>query len=243
MNAACPSDLALEAYLLSPERSKVAPHLDACEDCRGRVARMQEEGDEFRQYVFPATVGAIEEAVRPRRRWSLLFAPLGALVAAAAALLVVVPAGPHGPGPDYVGTKGLGFAAFVNGVDGAHVVEDGAVVPASGELRFTLDPSGPCHLWIVSVDAKGEVSRLYPPEGAASGARTAGPIPGGAVLDGQPGPERLFAVCAGEKASWYDVSRAASTAKGGPDAVRRAHALGAPLANAPQSTLLLEKRP
>lgn len=246
MTARCPSDLALEAFLLQPERSPLREHLDACAPCRTRVARMEAEGEEFRRFVFPATVAAIEEAARPRRsRWAFLLAPVGALAVAAAALLVVR-TGPAAPPADYVGTKGgggggLALGVYVGAEDGARLVVDGDPVPAAGALRFKVTAASPCRLWIVSVDGAGQVSRLFPPEGDRAEPRGAGEVPGGARLDGQVGPERLFAVCAGEAHGWDDVRRAASAAGAGPDAVRRAHALGAPLADAPQSTLLVEK--
>lgn len=243
MTARCPSDLALEGYLLEPQRSPVKPHLDGCEPCQGRLARMQQEGDEFRRYVFPATVDAIQEAAAPRRsRWATLFAPIAALAAVGAAALLVVRAGPSGPGADYVGIKGKGvtLGVYVGAEDGARPVDDGGAVPAAAALRFKVNPAAACRLWIVSVDGAGEVSRLFPAPGAAPAPVAAGAVPGGAVLDGQPGPERLFAVCAGEATSWDDVRRAAAVT-GGPDQVRRAHGLGAPLADAPQASVLLEK--
>jgi hypothetical protein len=207
---------------------------------------MEAEGEEFRRYVFPATVDAVQEAARPRRsRWALLLAPVGALAAVGLATLLVVRTGPAGPSPDYVGTKGagVGLGVYVGAQDGARPVDDGGAVAPSAALRFTVNPPSTCHLWIVSVDARGDVSRLYPPQGAGADARPPGPVPGGAVLDGQPGPERLFAVCAPEATTWDDVRRAASADAAGPAGVRRARGLGAPLADAPQSTLLLEKRP
>jgi hypothetical protein len=245
MTARCPSDLALESHLLAPDRSPLAPHVDACGRCRGRLARMQEEGEEFRRFVFPATVEAVEDAAARRRpRLAFLFAPAGALAALAAALLVFVRTqGPDGPSADYVGTKGsgIGLAAYVNEADGARPLEDGAVVPASAALRFKVSPAGECFLWILSMDARGQVSRIYPPKGATVETRPSGPVPGGAVLDGEPGPERLFAVCAPASMSWDDV-RATAPAATGPQAVRHARALGGPLARAEQSTLLVEKR-
>jgi hypothetical protein len=246
VTARCPSDLALESHLLSPERSPVAPHLDLCDRCRGRIARMKAEGEEFRRFVFPATVDAVEEAaVRRRPRLGWLFAPAGAFAAVAAALLVFVRTqGPQGPSADYTGIKGtgIGLAAYVNGPEGARALEDGASVPASAALRFSVKPAGDCFLWILSLDAKGQVSRIYPAKGAEAEKRVSGPVPGGAVLDGEPGPERLFAVCAPAAMSWADV-RAAVPASSGPGAVREARTLGGPLASAAQSTLLVEKRP
>ncbi len=244
MTARCPSDLALEAHLLEPERSPLAPHVAGCERCRARVARMNEEGEEFRRFVFPATVDAVQDAaVRRRPRLAWLLGPIGALAAAAAVLVLV--RGPAGPPADYLGVKGngVGFTVFVNEAGGARPLEDGAVVPASAALRFKVSLAGECFLWILSVDAKGQVSRIYPPKGTPPEKRSAGPVPGGAVLDGEAGPERLFAVCAPQSLAWAEVRRAAEPAGAGVDSVRRARALTAPLAGALQSTLLVEKRP
>jgi hypothetical protein len=246
VTARCPSDLALEAHLLAPGRSEAAPHLDVCDRCRARVARMQAEGEEFRRFVFPATVEAVESAAGRRRpRLAFVFGPVGALAAMAAALLVFVRTqAPDGPDTGYVGAKGggVGLAAFVNGEGGARPLEDGAVVPAAAALRFRVSPAAECFLWILSVDAKGQVSRIYPPKGVPPEPRGAGTVPGGAVLDGEGGPERLFAVCAPPAMGWGEI-KAAAPAATGPEAVREARALGGPLAGAHQSTLLLEKRP
>jgi hypothetical protein len=122
-------------------------------------------------------------------------------------------------------------------------VPDGAAVPSTAALRFKVQPAAECWLWILSVDAKGEVSRLYPPKGALPDRRGAGTVPGGAVLDGQPGPERIFAVCAPSQTTpWAEVKAAASVASGGPDRVRAARTLGGSLSGAKQASLLLEKK-
>lgn len=246
----CPSDLALEAHLLAPETSPLAKHLEACPPCAARVARMTAEGEEFRRFVFPATVEAVEDAAERRRprawlRWPVLVAPIGAVAAVAIALVLGIR--PPGPEDGYVGYKGggMGLAVFVNGGEGAQAVADGATVPASAALRFKVQPAGEgCWLWILSVDASGEISRLYPPKGVSPDQLGAGPVPGGAVLDGQPGPERIFAACAPDaKTSWAEVKAAAAEAAGGADRVRAAQGLGGALAKARQATVLLEKRP
>lgn len=247
MTARCPSDLALETYLLEPERSPHARHVHACATCRGRVARMREEGEDFRRYVFPATVEKVEQAAGSRRRFSLAFivGPVAAVGALAAALLLFVKTQQGGPAPDYVGLKGsgLGLAVYVNTAAGAQAVEDGAAVPASAALRFKVAPAGECWLWIMSVDAKGQVSRLYPPNGVPPQATAAGPVPGGAALDGTAGPERIFAVCAPSAMAWNDVKATAQPYAASAEAVRGARVLGGALASAAQSTVLLEKRP
>jgi hypothetical protein len=243
MTARCPSDLALESFLLEPARTNYGAHVGACPRCQARVAAMREQGEEFRRFVFPATVAAVEDAAARRRpRLAFLFAPVGAFAALAAALLLFVRP-PSGPPSDYLGVKGgdVRFTAFVSAEAGARALEDGAVVPASAALRFQVSASDDCYLWILSVDATGQVSRLYPPKGTPPTRHAAGAVPGGAVLDGQPGPERLYAVCAPPAMAWSEVRRAAEPSAPGAEVVRAARPLGAPLAGALQSTLLLEK--
>src|SRR5918911_3752043 len=91
MTARCPSDLALQGYLLERTSSKHAAHVGTCATCQSRVARMEEEGQQFLQYVYPATVGKIEEAAGGRRaswkRWMIVL-PVPAAAAMAAVLLV-----------------------------------------------------------------------------------------------------------------------------------------------------------
>ena len=55
--------------------SPLARHVDACQPCRGRVARMEEDGRRFRQFVFPATVAYLLLRDESRRR-HLRFAAL-----------------------------------------------------------------------------------------------------------------------------------------------------------------------
>jgi hypothetical protein len=238
----CPSELDLELHLLAPARSRLAPHLAECARCRGQLAAMEAVGDKFRREVFPATVDAVVERSGRRRlpRW-LVAAPLGALAAAAAALFLFVR-----PPADYVGAKGalLGLTVLVNDAAGPRAARDGEAVSAAASLRFEVRPARACGLWLVSVDGGGQVSRLYPPAGGAAEVAAAATLPGGAVLDGQAGPERVFAVCAPSPLPWAEVERAARTvAAGGAAAVRAAGALGGLPRDAAQATVLLEKRP
>jgi hypothetical protein len=238
----CPSDLRLEAHLLDASASGLSPHLEGCADCQARLRRMEAEGEDFRRFVFPATVDAVMEAASPRRRtnWFAAFVPAAA-AAAAGFLLFLTPAPPEG----YVGSKGgaLGLTVFVGSPDGARAVADGARIPATSALRFQIRSSEPCRIWIVSVDAAGQVSRLYPPwgdEGAEVG--SAGPLPGGAVLDGRPGPERIFAVCTQQPLRLSVLESAGrAVASGGRDGVRSARQLEGLPPGALQASLLLEK--
>jgi hypothetical protein len=250
MTARCPSDLALERHLLSPERSTLTGHLAACPACAARLETMKRQGEEFLRFVYPATVEAVEAAAaRPTlakawRRWLLLVPALGA----AAALLVLV-SRPAAPPDDYLGVKGggpLGLAVFVQEGSAPRLARDGEPVAAGSALRFRIRTARPCHLWILSLDARGQVSRLYPVqgEGGALVERSAD-LPGGAVLDGQPGPERLIALCAPAPLGWASAEQAVRTSAGaaGPDVVRQAITVAGLPSGTAQDSLLLEKRP
>lgn len=250
MTARCPSDLALERHLLSPEGTALIGHLAACQDCAARLATMQRQGDDFLRFVYPATVEAVEAAAaRPSlalawRRWFALVPALGG----AAALLFFL-ARPQAPPDDYLGTKGggpLGLAVFVQDGPSPRLARDGEPVPAAAALRFRVRIARPCHLWLLSVDARGQVSRLYPTagEGGASVEQSAD-LPGGAVLDGQPGPERIVALCAPAPLGWAAAESAVRASLGapGPDSVRRAASIAGLPAGTAQDSLLLEKKP
>ncbi|HET9599914.1 MAG TPA: DUF4384 domain-containing protein [Anaeromyxobacteraceae bacterium] len=251
-----PSDLALEGYLMERERSKVAPHVGSCDTCRGRIARMEREGQEFLQYVFPATVEKIEEAAERGRRpaWLRLayFVPVP-LAGLAVALFIALAPGQKmtGPGEDYVGTKGaagtLGLTVFLGSVEGAHPLRDGEAVPATSQLRFSVRTGKECKLWLLSVDAAGEVSRLFPTSGDRAADVAKGglqPLPGGAVLDGKAGPERIFAVCSPEPVSYAQVERAAKSAVvPGESAVRSVGVIPGLPDGTSQATVLIEKKP
>jgi hypothetical protein len=220
-----PSDLKLERHLLDPERSHLTPHVRECDRCRERLSEMRGQGEDFRRFVYPATLDAVT-----RRRWTPIRAMW--LLAPAAGLATVLLMTRTGPPSDYVGTKGgsLSLTAFVALPSGPKPVGDGDAVPASASLRFRVRASQPCVLTLLSVDGAGTVSRLYSRE--VRGELT---LPGGVQLDGKAGPERFFAVCADD-----------------PGAVEQAaHRIGAsasrmsavPGIQGPQVSLLIEKKP
>jgi hypothetical protein len=243
----CPSDLKLEAHLLDEAGSSIAPHLSSCDRCRTRVEEMRRLGDEFRREVYPATVDAVVARARsrsPLARWMVYLAPVPVAAAAAAVFLLIQP---RGPGQGYLGIKGsrLTLAVFVRATEAVRAVADGESVSPSAALRFQVHPASPCRLWLVSVDAAGTVSRLYPVAGEGGAELAApGPLPGGAMLDGKPGPERIYAVCTARPMAFPDLERAVRAAAGaGASAVRQGRPLQGLPGDAAQATLLLEKRP
>jgi hypothetical protein len=244
----CASELALEAHLFDPARSRVRTHVASCGNCRSRLARMQHEGEEFRRYVEPRTIDRVvtrveAPAARGLGRLLHLLVPAGGFAAAAAALLLLSPR----PPADYLGAKGapLALQVFVGSAEGVRELADGESVPAGSLLRFRVASGQPCRLWLLSADAQGAVSRLYPPEGDAPAAVSGGAtLPGGVALDGQAGPERLYAVCSPEPLPLATVLGATrSAAAGGEDALRRSPRLAGLPPAAAQATLLVEKLP
>jgi hypothetical protein len=241
--AVCPSDLALEAHLLDPERSRLAPHVGACDPCQARLAEMKRQGEDFLRFVYPATVDAVEAAAtrapKPWTRYLAVFVPAPVVAAAAAALLLA------GPPDDYVGMKGTAggvrLTVYAKGADGVGApVADGGRVDAEAALKFRVRAGAPCDLYLLSVDPKGQVSRLFPDSGAAALAAGQHDLPGGAVLDGVAGPERVYAVCAPGGLGWDGVASAARKAAGGEAKVRGGRTLPLP-EGTPQTSVLLEK--
>jgi hypothetical protein len=236
-----PSDLKLEAHLLDAAHSPVAAHVAGCDRCRARLQRMEGEGEEFRRFVYPATLAGLEQ--RPPRRWVWVkfAAPVAALAAAVVVLVVRT-----GPPDDYSGAKGAAFklTVYAGLGESARALGDGDVVPANASLRFRVQPSGSCHLAIVSVDETGHVSRLFPPAGDAVSVTKMQALPGGAVLDGRAGPERIYAVCAPAPIPLSQIEEAArAVSPPGAASVRAAGPLRGLPEGAAQATLLLEKTP
>lgn len=243
-----PSELALERHLLEPA-SPIGAHLETCARCAERLTEMRRQGEDFLQFVFPATVERIEEAAEKRTglfRWIPYLAPATALAAAAAVFLMVQPAG-QSTDTDWDGIKGergLGLAVFLNGAGGARVAREGEPVAAKAQMRFRiLVARDPCYLWVVSVDGAGQVSRLFPLEGD-SGALVATrfEIPGGAVLDGRPGPERVFAICSPTPVRYAAIERLVqSSVAAGESAVRSIRGVPSLPDGSGVASVLLEK--
>lgn len=232
----CLDDVTLEKVSVAKEpEASVAAHLAGCASCTARLSRMRQENETFRRFVFPATVDAVTNSVAPPK-WRLgllVFAP----VALAAVLLFIIRTA---PADDYVGMKGKGaltLDVFTLDATGAAVrLGETARVDAGAALRFQVRPASPCYLWLVSTDATGQVSRLYPSEGEAVLVAEATTLPGGATLDGLAGPERLFAVCTPAPLPFEVVEQAARASS--TDAVRRLTRLDAIDG---QASVLLEK--
>jgi hypothetical protein len=238
----CPSELKLERHLLEPAAEIVA-HLGECQRCRSRHGQMLEDGERFARFIFPATVEPlVQRRARGRGSWlralGWLALPAGALTTGLVAWLTLVPPS------SYVGSKGpaVSLTVYAQAQGTATAVQDGQSVPAGAALRFRVQANRACHLWLVSVDQTGLISQLFPAQGELSSEkRIGGALPGGALLDGRPGPERLFAVCSEKPISLTELQHALKeSVPMGANGVRDSHILS-DLPGAGQASILLEK--
>jgi hypothetical protein len=253
MNRGCLSDLALEALILK-ERPESDAHAAACRECQARLARMEAEGVTFRRQVYPQTIDAVlAPRVSPWRQWLV---PLALAVPAAAAVLMM--GRPHAAdAPPEMGfqSKGsaravaqhaplrLGFHVFAGGPAGVHELADGARVAGETKLRFSVEAPEHCWLSVVSVDASGTVSQLYPTE--AAGIEVPRPsLPGGTVLDGGAGPERIFALCSPRPTPVASLTEGArSSLSKNAETIRALQKLPGLPGDVLQDTVLVERSP
>jgi hypothetical protein len=208
---------------------------------------MREEDASFRRHIMPGTLDAAVEAASASRwqwpRWPVVALPAMGL---AVALLVVL-SRPVAPPSDYMGSKGAGFSleVFTESQGGSRQAADGAELPSDAHVRFRVAIERPCHLWVVSVDAAGQVSRISPADGdGGASTQASGPIPGGGQLDGVTGPERFVAICSPEPLSWSVVEEAVRRTFSPPsaDRVRQTRDIRGLPAGAGQASLFVEKR-
>lgn len=233
----CPDDVGLEIFRLSPT-APVREHIAQCDTCLRRLAQMERVERDFKQFVFPRTVDQLVRTANARRGF-LPFIALVPIAVAAALFFATLQRIPLKPEANYIGIKGgaVGLSVFALENDTApRRVANNARINAQAQIRFSVKPSQPCWLWIVSVDNTGQISRLFPIEGNAIQVQGETTLPGGAQLDGATGLERFIGVCTTEPMP-YDVL-AALVRKQASQGLSRIEGLSD---NAFQETLLIEK--
>ncbi len=244
MEARCPSDPALERHLLAGASSPLEGHVSACASCAARLEAMNRLAEAFHREVYPATLAAVQAAAAAHRRERLRWLVLGPALAAAVAAALTLTRLAAPPAEDAGATGGLGLTVLVQEGAGARAVRSGEAVDAAAALRFRIHAASACRLWILSLDAAGEFTRLYPGEGTGGAAvRGAVEIPGDAVLDGRAGPARIVAVCTPGPAKWRALAaQLKGTAAVSEDFVRAPPNAAALPAGATLASVLLERR-
>jgi hypothetical protein len=221
-------------------------HLAECERCRNELALMRASQERFRREVFPRTAPEIERRLA-RRRWRWL-APL-VLAPAFAVLLLTLRPKPVESDFGNIGNIGIKGAAtlrvFAQSHGSVSEVREGEELAPGDALRFEIQPGGLPFLLVGSVDAAGQVGILFPLDGRESGPidpMAVFAVPGSAVLDAAPGPERAFALLSRRPIAAEAVEASMrALAQRGPAALRSAMGLPGLGANS-QLTLHWEKR-
>lgn len=232
----CPSELSLDAYLMSPARPTEAlhGHVTTCATCQERVALaercMARVSPEQIEAVLAAGLAA---ASRPAdapasARWSPawlkdlwaglpLFGGRPVLAAVTLALLVGVVVigalgGPFGRGDGsdpYLGLKS-GVALALGLERRGLALPDGEGLRVGDQLELIVTLGAPAELFVFSVDAQGDVSPVLPATGGWSRSMPAGPLRLAIRVDDGAPDERLFAVAAPEAFKLGEVISRAS---------------------------------
>jgi hypothetical protein len=168
---------------LGAEGAVIEAHAAACAECKARIRALDDEQRRFESAIsFDRFAAGVERAARgapavarrraPLRRWMVV----PTLAMAAAIAVVVTFHGPlHGPWTrihplGYDGIKGgAGVIVRVAGVAGQRTARLDAAEPLSAgdRLRIGYQTGGHRYLLSLSIDEHGEVTPLYPEEGAS----------------------------------------------------------------------------
>ena len=164
---------------LGAEGPAIEAHAAGCAECKARIRALDDEQRRFEAAIsFDRFAAGVERAARGPSTLSRRRAPIrGWLVvpalAMAAAVAVIVTF--HGPStrvhpPGYDGIKGgAGMIVRVAGAAGQRTARvDGAESLEAGErLRIGYQTGGHRYLLSLSIDEHGEVTPLYPEQGAS----------------------------------------------------------------------------
>jgi hypothetical protein len=161
-----------EAAAGLPIKQEARAHLDTCDSCKARLARLQDERKAIITHPgYEATFHRIrsvaEHRVPERSRWRWLFGLLPAAAAVAVLLFVIRPA-PHDDGERVKGAPSLTLVR----PNGARVAP-----PLHPGERFSvyIHGAGQRYGLVMSVDDHGNVEQLWPTQGTGSGPLTSGP--------------------------------------------------------------------
>lgn len=232
------------AELAGPDHDRVSTHLDGCEACRALV---REFVAERRAVALAVPFSALEARAGGSRVlpwWRRVALWLALPAAGVAAALVLVPRGPPAGEVDGIRIKGTPTALeyLVRTDRGSRLGHDDEPLKAGDmiRLRYNNEHRLPFVL-IVGVDADGKVFAYHAEHDRSARALAGLNLVGNAVtLDGDPRPERIFALFSQEALAVDEVRPAArdalAAARGDVTKVRRL-----PVPAAEQATLLLTK--
>lgn len=201
------TDLELERQLAGDLPADRAFDSQATDADRGRLAELRGEHEAFLRSVdIDNEVLRIQQRVAratPEKKvWWKWLVPMGAVVAAAAAfILVFVRRGDHPQkGDDDLQIKGDAVSLVVHQAteSGSRRLASGDPIHAGDRIRFEVDALKPGYVAIVGIDGSGQVSVYYPASGNEPLAYDPHTrlLDGAIQLDATPGDERFFAIYA-----------------------------------------------
>jgi hypothetical protein len=211
----------LRAGELSGEtKSKLEAHLGGCEHCRARVLELEQEEAYFHANIDVAaeSVRVVEQLNAPKKPgpWRL---PAWISVPAAALALVIVVLVAQ-PKEEENGTRLKGASTpraahvelqmYVKDAAGIRAAADGARLREGDAIQFRYDAGGRDYLMVLSVDAGGTISPLYPDAERASikvSPHGRHVLEGSIILDQTRGPERIFAFFSAAPLTFEEVKR------------------------------------
>ena len=161
--------------VLGDQGSAIEAHMETCADCRARLRALDDEQRRFEDEIsLDRFAAGVERAARgatpPKRARPRLWMAVPTLALAAAVALVVTfrdPARPAGGGNWIKG--GAGITVRVAGAAGQRTARLDAPEPLAAGDRLRIGYVGGEHRYLLSlsIDDKGEVTPLYPEQGAS----------------------------------------------------------------------------
>lgn len=207
-----PSQLEIDrARLEEPGTESTRAHLDGCEECKARVAKLEGQDSGYLASTFIAKEAqAVKKragGAPPRRLWA---AGVGIAAAAGLAALMISPL-LKAPAGERVKGNEPELVVYRSREGKVVKVNEGDTFKAGDALRFEVVIPRAAHVVILGVDGTGTVTPYSPPAGAAT-ALTAGrhTLPHAVKLDAVAGHERVMAfICDGPFS--VDEARAAAS--------------------------------
>jgi hypothetical protein len=225
--------------------ARARAHLADCARCADLQHGLSEHHREFEVTLKPAMRSRLHQKMRREvsrsQSWHWVLS-----VAVPACVLVIAwqALRPREPvEPDLLAKGGGAMTVFVKRGENVGRLVDGAPARAGDALRFRVQPGPHRHLLISSVDAAGTVAIHVPPGGQHSARIEPGVTwdsPQSVVLDGTPGPARIFALFSNRPLTASAVRAALERlGRSGADAIRSTQALD--VGAEAQQSILLEK--
>lgn len=237
-----------------PEASTLQARLHSCPECQSRLHSLEAEAAAFAEQVNVGVQSAeilqrLSRAPEPRSPWAWLRQPwVPGLLAAAAALLFLLPMtlSPETTGPStrLKGGGGVALTMYVKDDSGVHPGPDGTRLTEGDQIQFRYAAAGHPYLFVISVDARGVVSALYPEVPTQSiKVQTEGThvLDGSVILDDSVGPERIYAIFSSAPVAFSNIDAAVQSGLSGVSDVTDLPQLPLDAHDVVQSTVLIVK--